>query len=69
MQRHGGFAGAGATLHDEDALRIGTDDTVLFGLDCRDDVAHLAVACLTHSGHQRALAREVEIVRLRSARV
>lgn len=44
VEGDGSFAGAGASLHHERAAGFVADDAVLFGLDCRDDIAHTARA-------------------------
>ena len=56
VQRHGGLAGAGASLDHYGAVHLGTDDAVLLGLDRGHDIGHLAGAARTQGCQQRALS-------------
>ncbi|GDY50657.1 hypothetical protein SVIO_012800 [Streptomyces violaceusniger] len=55
MQRHDGLAGAGAALHDVDAVVRGADDLVLLGLDGLHDVMHPAGAGGVERGEQHGV--------------
>ena len=44
VEGDGSLAGAGASLHNERAACFVADNAILFGLDCRDDIAHAARA-------------------------
>ncbi len=59
VQGHGGLAGAGAALHDQDAAVRGADDLVLFGLDGPHDVAHPAGAGGVEGREQHGVAARV----------
>jgi len=70
VQRDGGLAGAGATLHDHHALLRGADDPVLLTLDGLHDVGHPAGAAGVQRGQQRRLAGEALVLAaLRGAEV
>ena len=63
VQRHGGLAGAGAALDDQDPVDPGADDPVLLGLDRRDDVAHAPGAPGGEGGQERRLTGEATALR------
>ncbi len=66
VERHRGLPGARASLHDEDLIDRRADDDVLFGLDRRDDLAHLARAFGTDLGEHGVgdTARDLTLVRI-----
>ena len=60
MQRHGGLAGPGAPLDEEQPGERGPDDLVLLALDGGDDVAHLAGTGPADSRQEGAGAAELD---------
>ncbi len=58
MQRDGGFAGAGPSLHHHRLVESRADDAVLLRLNRRHDIGHLAGALGVQRRQQRALAGE-----------
>ena len=66
VERHRGLPGAGASLHDEHLIDRRADHDVLFGLDRRHDLAHLAGAFGTDLGEHGIgdAARDLPLVRI-----
>ena len=56
MQRDDGLSGSGATFDHQHSGVIEPDDLVLFGLDCRHDVAHPVTARRADRREQRRVA-------------
>ena len=59
MQGDGCFTGSRTALDDDRAVARSTNDCILFGLNCRDNITHATVTSLIKGAHQRAFALKI----------